>query len=235
MFCQEWVLVKSQGRHLTAEPLKCKCWTCELCQPLRCRRLMRQGYLGRPNMFLTLTVNPSWFRDPHERAQQLARAWRLLRLRALRRYGYKDLPFLAVFEKTKSGEPHLHILLRCKWLDQKWVSAQMRQLIGAPIVDVRRVVGATKILNYITKYIGKEPHAFRGTKRYWSSRDWEMPDIREEQAPPWDDPSFKVHKIGIVEYLKGAAYRGFQVLQVVEGVHHLKYSPRWAEPTSGAP
>ncbi len=234
MLCQEWVLVKNQGRTLTAEPLKCRCWSCELCQPLRCSRLKRQAFLGRPDTFLTLTVNPDRNNSPDDRAQELSRAWRLLRLRTMRRYGYKALPFLAVFEKTKAGEPHLHILLRCKWIDQKWASAVMAELIGAPIVDVRRIAGASKIINYIAKYIGKEPHSFKGTKRYWASRDWELPDVREDEAPPWDDPSFKVEKMCLLSYVESALYRGFVVDKVVEGVHHLKYAPQRAERAYGA-
>lgn len=234
MLCEEWVLVKAAGTTLTAEPLKCRCWTCELCQPLRCSKLKRSGYLGRPDLFLTLTVNPSRYSSQDARARELSRAWRLLRLRAMRRYHYKAMPFLAVFERTKKGEPHLHILLRCKWLDQKWLSAQMQELIGAPIVDVRRVQGAGKIINYIAKYIGKDPHSFLGVKRYWSSRDWELPDIREERAPPWDDPVFKVEKMCLLSYIEGALYRGFIVSRVVEGVHHLQYAPQRAERAYGA-
>ncbi len=234
MLCREWVLVKCQGGVLTAEPLKCRCWSCEYCQPLRCARLKRQAYLGRPDSFLTLTVNPARGVGPDDRARGLARAWRLLRLRAIRHYGYKKLPFLAVFEKTKRGEPHLHILLRCKWLDQKWLSAQMEDLIGAPIVDIRRVVGAAKIINYIAKYIGKEPSAFVGTKRYWSSRDWELPDPREEEAPPWEDPTFRVEKMDMLSYIEGALHRGFIVSEVVEEVHYLRYAPQDALRAAGA-
>lgn len=82
------------------------------------------------------------------------------------------LPFLAVFEATKLGEPHLHILCRADWVDQRWLSAIMKEQIGAPIVDVRRVRQGDRALLYVSKYIGKSPHRFSGTKRYWTSLDY---------------------------------------------------------------
>lgn len=223
MYCEEWVLVKRQGGVLTAQPLKCKCWSCELCAPMRARQLIRSAFMGRPDMFLTLTVNPARFHDAHERARMLARAWRLLRLRAMRKYKYKSLPFLAVFEKTKAGEPHLHILLRCKWMSQRWLSEQMDALIGAPIVDVRRVDGVKKIAAYVAKYVGKDPTRFVGAKRYWSSQDYELPDPREDENPPWEEPSFGVHKCSMFMFLKDIRNTGFVMVSMTNGVATLIY------------
>lgn len=96
------------------------------------------------------------------------------------------MPFLAVFEATKKGWPHLHILSRAKWLDQKWLSNRMRQLIGAPVCDVRTVKNARHLSWYLAKYIGKNPHHFEGTKRYWRSLDYFTP-------APLDDPAVIDH------------------------------------------
>lgn len=226
MICREWVLVKVLDQVLTAEPLKCKCWHCEYCQPIRCSQLKHLATMGQPDTFLTLTVNPERGIDADERARDLARAWRSLRLRAMRRYGYRSLPFLAVFERTKNNEPHLHILLRCKWLDQKWLSRQMLHLIDAPIVDIRRASTKSKVCHYIAKYVGKEPSSFKGTKRYWTSRDYELPDPREEEAPPWDDVLFKVEKMPLASFLESARLTGFVVYKVAREVHFLHYDYR---------
>lgn len=223
MFCQDWCLVKASGEVLTVEPLKCKCWSCELCAPLRARKLVREAFLGQPDTFLTLTVNPARFEDVHERARQLARAWRLLRQRAMRKYKYTKLPFLAVFEKTKNGEPHLHILLRCKWLDQKWLSEQMDGLIGAPIVDVRRVTGTEKIAAYVAKYVSKDPTRFEGAKRYWSSRDYQLPDPRDEEEPPFDNDQLKVVRYSIEKYVAELRATGFVKLRTLGDVVHFRY------------
>ncbi len=59
----------------------------------------------------------------------------------------------------------------------------MAELTGSPIVDVRRITNQTKIVKYITKYIGKDPTKFEGTKRYWRSQDYLKPDDDETPRP----------------------------------------------------
>ena len=150
----------------------CRAWSCEICQPRRQAQLVAKAKRGLPDTFITLTVNPARCRTPYERARALADAWRKVVKRIKRKYGYKTLPYLCVFEATKKGEPHLHILARCKWIDQAWLSAQMAELIGAPIVDIRRVTTVDSAARYVAKYVGKQPHKFHSCKRYWSTRDY---------------------------------------------------------------
>ena len=78
MLCLEWTLVKSYSTHLIAEPLKCKRWSCDYCQPFRAAALKRQAENGKPDTFLTLTVNPKVGRHPDHRARKLVRAWCLI-------------------------------------------------------------------------------------------------------------------------------------------------------------
>ncbi len=93
-----------------------------------------------------------------------------------------------MFEATKRGEPHLHILCRVKWIDQRWLSQQMRGLTGAPIVDIRQVKSQSQVAHYIAKYIGKEPHRFATCKRYWCTRSYKFQDLETEQEPnDWSD------------------------------------------------
>lgn len=223
MLCSEWALVKTQNSTMTVEPLKCKCWTCEYCSPMRSRQLVRSAFMGRPDTFLTLTVNPKFFAGPDDRARRLARAWRLLRLRIMRRYGWKKLPFLAVFEKTKAGEPHLHILLRSTWISQKFVSDTMLELMGAPIIDIRRIDDQKKLTAYVAKYVGKDPTMYRGTKRYWSSRDYELPDLNIDPDEPVWDPMFNVIKMSVEEYVTKVKANNF----VVEELGHRRWSIKW--------
>lgn len=180
MFCREWTLVKQTSTEVEGTPLKCRSWQCEYCNPDRKSQLIAQGISGRPNKFLTLTTNPSQYSCAAERAQMLVRAFRLLRLRIMRKYGWKKLPFLAVIEKTKLGEPHLHVLLRCPYIDQQFISDTMRELMGAPIVDIRAINGEDQVAGYVAKYVGKDPHKFPGTKRYWCSQDYSLDDYNAE-------------------------------------------------------
>jgi hypothetical protein len=178
VLCREMSLVKRGTpsefcETMEVKALTCKCWTCEYCAPRRRSQLRALAHRGKPNTFLTLTVNPSYGDGPDHRAQELRKALVYLRRAARKKYGYERIPFLAVFERTKRGEPHLHILLRVQWLDQKWISAIMKERMDAPIVDIRRVKGEKEAAAYVSKYVGKDPVAFKGCKRYWRSQDWD--------------------------------------------------------------
>ena len=197
--CTDLTLVKVETDQITITPLRCRCWSCDHCQPVRQAQLVEKGMAGHPNMFLTLTTRPRVLWAPERHARELVKAWRTVRRRAIKKYGYKALPFMAVFEATKKGLPHLHILARCKWLDQAWLSNQMRQLMNSPIVDVRRVDNPDRSVRYVAKYVGKEPHHFGTTKRYWTSQDWLIPsDDEEDPGPPWVDWKVVREPLGLV-------------------------------------
>lgn len=162
--------------------MRCRSWLCQLCQPGRKRRLVHLAKSGHPETFITLTVNPAQGESPEERARTLVKAWRLIVKRAKRQYGLTKLGYLCVFEATKKGEPHLHILSTVKWMDQKWLSAQMAQIANAPIVDIRKVRSVTHAARYIAKYVGKAPHRFGTCKRYWCTKGW--------NSDTWQPPTF---------------------------------------------
>lgn len=130
-----------------------------------------------------MTCNPARRASPASRARALAQAWPVIVRRACKKYGYRSIPYLCVFEATKKGEPHLHILCRVKWIDQAWLSRQMRDLTGAPIVDIRKVRSVKQAANYISKYIGKAPHRFATCKRYWCTRSYKFEDTAEPDDP----------------------------------------------------
>lgn len=189
MYCGEWSLVKGESAQTTIIPLRCHCWTCKECSPLRKANLIAEAQQGAPQIFLTLTsINPG-YGSPALAAQQLVRAWREVRRRWCRKNGVKSMPFLCVFEQTKRGWPHLHIVARAKWISQKWLSETMEALTGAKIVDVRSIHGKKSVAFYIAKYIAKNPYRFPGTKRYWRSQDYLLPSTEERQL-------FERQKIG---------------------------------------
>lgn len=164
--------------------LKCRSWLCPNCSVVRGRQLVELAKSGKPTTFITLTVNPSFGFSPASRARALAQAWPEIVRRICREFHVEHVPYLCVFEATKQGEPHLHILARLKYIPQKWLSDQMRDLIGAPIVDIRAVKSANHAAHYIAKYIGKDAHRFATCKRYWRTRSWEI----DAPEPEPDDP-----------------------------------------------
>lgn len=185
-YCMSHTIVKSDGERMVAHPLRCRCWTCEKCAPYRRSLLVKEAKAGKPRTFITLTSNPASGPDRHTRAQALVDAWRHIVRQLRARPQFARLQYMVVIEKTAKGEPHLHILARMPYLSQKWLSEQMRLLVNAPIVDIRQVKNGTKIAEYVTKYIGKDPARFDGCKRYWRSFDYMHPTRRElrEQRDP---------------------------------------------------
>lgn len=183
MLCSEASLVKLDFDGGQAVTLKCRSWTCPICQPERGRALRAQAFSGNPNTFITLTVNPRFLDSPEARAQALADAWRTIVRRAKAKYGYQKLPYLAVFEATQKGEPHLHVICRVRWISQTWLSGQMLMLMKAPVCDIRRVYRPGQVASYITKYVGKDPHRFGSCKRYWCTQDWDLSDFVKPDDP----------------------------------------------------
>lgn len=189
MYCTEFSLVQQHHSHTVVKPLYCNCWSCDLCAPRRSKRLAREAAEGKPNRFITLTVRARDDGGQTQRARDLVRAWRTVCKLIRRRDGKRSLEFLAVFERTHRGEPHLHILVRSGYIDQRWLSAVMGRLIGAPIVDVRAVKGSRQAARYVAKYAAKGLGVFKGCKRYW--RSLRYLDVAEN-TPPLDAWGFEL-------------------------------------------
>ena len=162
-------VVKQQGSIVSAVKLTCRSWQCAECAPRRRLQLINEAKEGMPNIFLTLTCNPGWFSSPEERAQKMVWAWRIIRRRAAKKWPNFRCEFMAVFEATKHGEPHLHIVCRSSFIPQRWISAQMAELIGAPVIDIRAVRSRKRVAEYVSKYISKRSIKFGTLKRYWRS------------------------------------------------------------------
>lgn len=186
MLCRELSLVKETTGRGIAIPLVCRAWNCDYCRPMRKRQLVELAKRGNPNRLVTLTAAPGAGVSPAARAKALARAWRLVCKRIKRLHPGQPLEYLAVFEATKRGEPHLHILCRSGFIPQAWLSDQMREIMRSPIVDVRQVKNAKVAAAYVAKYIGKAPHHFATCKRYWTSKNWAASDpANERRGDEW--------------------------------------------------
>lgn len=160
----------------------CKSWFCEHCAPIRKRQLQAQAANGNPTRFITLT---SRYRPdemtPADAARQLVHAWRMAIQRGKREGIFKEMQYIAVFEATERGWPHLHILARCDWLAQSWLADRMEQYAQSPIVDIRKVKSRKRAAWYVAKYTAKAPERFQGCKRYWRTHGYDLsPDKRDK-------------------------------------------------------
>lgn len=155
---------------------------------------MAQAAGGRPNKFITLT---SRYRPDemtiHEAAQQLVHSWRMVIQRAKREGLFNDIQYIAVFELTKKGWPHLHILARANFLPQKWLSARMREYCDSPVVDVRAVKSQRRAAWYIAKYTAKTPEKFEGCKRYWRTLKYDFTARKKEKPVADSRVGFYLH------------------------------------------
>lgn len=185
--CTDRTVVNENGSEGIYATLKCKRWSCPDCAGLNRRRVVEKARDGNPTTFMTLTWNANRPETPDEAARAMKRAWVLLRQRIDRKYQVKNIPFIVVFERTKKGWPHMHILLRAPFMDQEWLSDQMKDLIDAPVVDIRAIKSRTHAFWYVTKYLGKDLAAFEGCKRWWRSHNYEV-----EKDDPYRKPMFGI-------------------------------------------
>ncbi len=213
MLCSEASMVNSGWDGLQAVSLRCRSWGCPLCSESRRKQLVALAKSGDPNTFITLTVNPAFGSSPFDRAHRLADAWRVIVRLVKAKYGYKELPYFCVFEATKNGEPHLHILCRVKWISQQWLSDTMKTLMMAPIVDIRRVRNKNKLAYYVSKYCGKAPHRFTTCKRYWTTRDYELTRFEPEPQPGRWHRHWQLEKVHISQLADDWRSQGYEVTE----------------------
>lgn len=202
--CTDRSIVNEGPSEGTVATLRCKRWSCPDCAPRNRKLVVAKARDGNPTVFMTLTWNASRPEGPDEAARILKNAWVNLRRRIERTFGQKKIPFICVFEKTKRGFPHMHILMRAEYIPQDWISEAMAELIDAPIVDIRAIKSRKMAFFYVTKYLGKDLAPFQGCKRWWRSHNYEVEK---------DDP--------YVPFLFGA---GFQLVDINWHVLNQKYS-----------
>ena len=172
---------------MSVRPLRCKRWSCEHCYKARSRDLWHKAFKGLPDMFLTLTMKPDETATPEVAAQAFVDGWRMLRQYLCRTLGRKSLTFLAVFEAHESGMPHLHILLRSKYISRELIKNWWESRTGSWNVDIRRVHNPRQRASYVSKYVASRPAQFGTLKRYWCSQDWDPP---KKEAPYTEGDEF---------------------------------------------
>lgn len=150
-------------------PVQCQCRTCPTCGP-RLGWHLRQNLLGKAEEFiapalLTLTIDRDHFADPegaHTFVSEQGRIRLLMRHLCLKRWVW----VLEFQQQTGTGWPHWHILIdlgelprRRVDLDKAWALWRDKWGIGGVDLQVRRKFPDPRhAINYITKYMMKQPH-----------------------------------------------------------------------------
>lgn len=94
---------------------------------------------------------------------------------------YTKVQYFAFVEATENGEPHLHILLRSPFIPQNWLSQQMQDLLQSPVVWIDIIKSTKKAIGYVSKYVTKAPAQFGKTRRYWSTRAWQLNSAERDE------------------------------------------------------
>lgn len=141
----------------------------------------------------------------------------------------RNFEYLAICEKTKAGEPHLHILFRSGFIPQKLISDWMNELEEAPIVDIRKIRNEKAAVAYVSKYIGKAPGQFGTFKRYFSTRGYEIKDDEAGEADESERPEFTLFLGGMHEVVMAWHLEGWTGRR--EGTHGMKFfRASWLKP-----
>lgn len=127
---------------------------------------------GKPNRFITFTCRAGQFANEAETAKAMVAAWRTIVLRWRRLKKWHRCEYIAVFEPHISGWPHMHILWKGHWIDQKFLSEQGKLLLNSPVQHVSLIRDEKSAAFYVAKYFSKAPVKFGKSKRYWTSKNW---------------------------------------------------------------
>jgi hypothetical protein len=105
--------------------------------------------------------------------------------------------YFLVWESTKAGWPHAHVLLAAPRVSKHWLSTQWRELTGSYIIDLQNVSSAQHAAGYLTKYLAKNPAVPAGQRRYRRSAAFfqtadepptlKLPILGKWQREPFND------------------------------------------------
>lgn len=216
MFCNSSIIVHDEGWRKHAVGLRCRSWNCKSCAPERKRELIAKAIAGQPQRALTLTSRRAEGQTPEQAARALSRAFRLIIKRTRRKYGANSFEFIAVFEATKLGWPHLHVLQRGSFIPQEQLSAWMQELIDSPVVWIEYLHNPKHAARYMAKYIGKAPGKFGTLKRYWQSKSYDENREWKERAPI----AWQIEQRSVVSFVQAHRNAGWHAVLI--GQHEAR-------------
>jgi hypothetical protein len=146
------------------------------------KRIVRQFALPPERRWIITNADDSKYQNPET----------YKRTKGIKTAEYSKLHYFAFVEATKRGEPHLHILVRSPYIPQDWLARQMEELIQSPRVWIDRIKNTKAAVGYVSKYVTKAPAQFGKTRRYWSTRGWE---VNKSDRPEYDRRQYQGARI----------------------------------------
>lgn len=127
---------------------------------------MRRLRYAKPNLFATLTTSERTAPTPEEAFTRANAALPILFKRWRRRFPGVRLDYFLVWERTKRGWPHIHLLLSAPRVAKRWLSHQWLELTGCYIVDIQPLGSLEHAASYLAKYLTKDPQVPAGFRRW---------------------------------------------------------------------
>jgi len=121
----------------------------------------------------------------------------------------KRLHYMAFPEETENHEPHLHIMLRTKYIPQRWISDQMKELVNSPIVWIEKIKGPAGAIAYVTKYVTTAPAQFGKSRRYWYSKFYQLIKKAFTEKPKFSRENSQLLRQPFQELVLEIATRGW--------------------------
>jgi len=212
--CKSLSLVgESPTGAIAALPLYCRRWQCPDCGKFQRRRLQRRLLAGDPTTFITLTTNPNLFSTPDDAFKQASLAINRLIKVLRRRYPRKRIEYGLVWEKTKNGWPHAHLLVRAAYIPQKVLSREWERLSGAKVVDIRMVRSKGEAAAYVSKYLAKDPACPEGYRRYRLSQRYSAPPAKGSLADMLSVESWSISRAPLDASILNLNAHGYRMVE----------------------
>ncbi len=184
-----------------AIPTWCHKWACPRCRLRKQWALQEKAEAGNPDRHIVLTVEAG-SRLPLD-VQVSVFHNNVRRLFRLIRRVWGPFEYMAQWELTKKGTPHLHILQRGCFIDYKWLSKAWFEISGSKIVWISKVRSARGAARELTKYATKTAadtqDALRGKRISTMSRGWLPDDFHKEDPSHLPDPYAAFFEVSLKE------------------------------------
>lgn len=162
---KKWFVYDKRQDLLAFKDFNCGSWGCDDCvDKLRWKwsHIIGWGVNQVDHLrFLTLTGFPA-------DSRQASHAFGNL-IRDIRAAGYK-FQYLGFNEISKGGMRHKHLLLHGDYIPQKFLSVRSKANGMGGIVWITALKGKKAVVDYVMKYIGKDPKTWAGRKFSYSQK-----------------------------------------------------------------
>ncbi len=172
-------------------PARCRRWKCLDCAPVNYARVDRLASAGNPQRFITLSRAGNTPSEVRINLQHL--------IQGIRRQGLQ-FEYFSTLELHKNGLPHLHLLQRGDFIEQRelsrlWGICTSKSFVdrSSTVVDIRRIQEKQNVRGYLLKYLLKGLKAdnhtdaswyelqakWKGLNHYRNSRNWAKKPVKE--------------------------------------------------------